>query len=149
MGVSVFSIFCGETEAVALKYDEVLFVECANGPFEGLFAHLEHALNVFSVAFVAQWALTSVVLEPLQQRLGEVFRLAPAGGLQGDVELAVGTHLGHVAFQPVATVDVLENLVLIDEPAEFVVDDDLESEIGFLPNEQVHLVVGLVGWRVV
>ena len=73
-----------------------------------------------------------------EQRHTDVNKLVGGGEI-----LAVGTHLGHVAFQPVATVDVLENLVLIDEPAEFVVDDDLESEIGFLPNEQVHLVVGL------
>ena len=40
--------------------------------------------------------------------------------------------------------DVLENLVLIEETRILVVDDNLEAEVGLLPDEKIHLVTMLV-----
>ena len=45
--------------------------------------------------------------------------------------------------------DVLEDLVLIDETAEVVVDDDLETEVGLLPYQQTHLLAGPQSTRLV
>ena len=49
--------------------DEPLAIEVADGAFEHFLAHLEAALDVFSVAFVAEVALPSVVLEVFEESL--------------------------------------------------------------------------------
>jgi hypothetical protein len=80
-----------ECQSVGCYADESLAVEVANGTLEHLLAHLEASLDVFCVALVAQVALAAVILEVLQQRVGEVECLLSSGRLQRNVDLSVGT----------------------------------------------------------
>jgi len=41
-------------------------------------------------------------------------------------------------------VDVLEDLVLIEQTRILVVDDNLEAEVGLLPDEEIHLIAMLI-----
>jgi len=77
--------------------DDVPLVEVAHGFLENFFAHLERALDVIGRALVSKWAKAVMALDPFEQGVGKAESLPSAGGLEHDVELAVGPHLLHVA----------------------------------------------------
>lgn len=107
--------------------DEALLVEVAHGTLVNLLAHVETLVDVVGLALVAKVTLAIVVQEILVEGFGEVGSLLDTGFLQGDVYLSVRTNSSDVALHLVTRVDVLENLVLIEEPRILVVDDNLEA----------------------
>ena len=67
--------------------------------------------------------------------LGKVLGVLSATRLEGDVYLAVRTDLGDVRIYEVTCVDVLKDLGIIEQGAVLVLDDSLETEVCFLPDE--------------
>ena len=106
---------------------------------------METLVDVIGLALVAKVALAVVVQEILVEGFGEICCLLNTGLLQGDIYLSVRTNSSDVALHLVTRVDVLENLVLIEQTRILVVDDNLEAEVGLLPDEEVrpafHLLV--------
>ena len=105
---------------------------------------METLVDVVGLALVAKIALAVVVQEILVEGFGEIGCLLNTGLLQGNVYLSVRTNSSDVALHLVTRVDVLEDLVLIEETRILVVDDNLEAEVGLLPDEEIHLVTMLV-----
>lgn len=105
---------------------------------------METLVDVVGLALVAKVALAVVVQKILVEGLGEVGCLLDAGLLQGDVYLSVRTNSSDVALHLVTGMDVLENLVLIEKTRILVVDDNLEAEVGLLPDEEIYLIAMLV-----
>ena len=124
--------------------DEALLVEVANGTLVNLLAHVETLVDVIGFALVAKVALAVVVQEILVEGFGEIGSLLDASLLQGDIYLSVRTNSSDVALHLVTRVDVLENLILIEQTRILVVDDNLEAEVGLLPDEEIHLFAMLV-----
>ena len=60
--------------------------------------------------------------------------------LQTHINLSVRAHSSDIAFHSVASMNVLEYLVLIEQTRVLVVNDDLEAEVCLLPDQQVHFV---------
>lgn len=116
--------------------DEVVLVEVTDSFLENFLADLEGALDVIRSALIAKWGEAIVVFEPLQKGVGKVLGLTSAGWLKRNVYLAIWTDVLDIAFQSVTGLNMLEDLVAIDEPLIFVVDDDLEAEVGLLPYEE-------------
>lgn len=105
---------------------------------------METLVDVVGLALVAKVTLAIVVQEILVEGFGEIGSLLNAGLLQGDVYLSVRTDSSDVALHLVTRMDVLEDLVLIEETRILVVDDNLEAEVGLLPDEEIHLITMLV-----
>lgn len=105
---------------------------------------METLVDVVGLALVAKVALAVVVQEILVEGFCEIGCLLDAGLLQGDVYLSVRTNSSDVSLHLVTRVDVLENLVLIEQTRILVVDDNLEAEVGLLPDEEIHLFAMLV-----
>lgn len=105
---------------------------------------METLVDVVGLALVAKVTLAIVVQEILVEGFGEIGSLLNAGLLQGDIYLSVRANSSDVALHLVTGVDVLENLVLIEQTRILVVDDNLEAEIGLLPDEEIHLIAMLV-----
>ena len=137
------SLFC-QSDAHRAYGDEALLVEVANGTLVNLLAHVETLVDVVGLALVAKVTLAIVVQEILVEGFGEIGSLLDAGLLQGDIYLSVRTDSSDVALHLVTGVDVLEDLVLIEETRILVVDDNLEAEVGLLPDEEIHLIAMLV-----
>ena len=78
-----------------------------------------------------------VLIEVAEQYFSEVERVLAACRLKGDVDLPVLAHMVDIARQAVTTVEGLEDLVLIDLALVLIVDDDLEAQVGLLPDEDV------------
>ena len=98
---------------------------------------METLVDVVGLALVAKVTLAIVVQEILVEGFGEIGSLLNAGLLQGDVYLSVGTDSSDVALHLVTRMDVLEDLVPIEETRILVVDDNLEAEVGLLPDEEI------------
>ena len=137
------SLFC-QSDAHRAYGDEALLVEVANSTLVNLLAHVETLVDVIGLALVAKVALAVVVQEILVEGLGEIGSLLDAGLLQGDIYLSVRTNSSDVSLHLVTRVDVLENLVLLEQTWILVVDDNLEAEVGLLPDEEIHLIAMLV-----
>ena len=105
---------------------------------------METLVDVVGLALVAKVALTVVVQKILVEGFCEIGCLLDAGLLQGDIYLSVRANSSDVSLHLVTRVDVLENLVLIEETRILVVDDNLEAEVGLLPDEEIHLFAMLV-----
>lgn len=119
-------LFC-QSDAHRAYGDEALLVEVANGTLVNLLAYVETLVDVVGLALVAKVALAIVVQKILVEGLGEIGSLLDASLLQGYVYLSVRTNSSDVALHLVTRVDVLEDLVLIEEPWILVVDDNLEA----------------------
>lgn len=113
-------------KTIVLDCDETVLVEVTNSFLEDLLADLEGSLDVVGSALVAVRSEAVMVFQPLQESVGKVAGLLPASGLERDVNLAVRADVLYVAFQAVAGMHALENLVTIDKSLIFVVNDDLE-----------------------
>ena len=128
--------------------DETFLIQVADGTLIYFLADVEALVDVVCLALVAKVAFAIVVEEILVERLGEVGGLLDARLLKGDVNLAVRTYSADVALHLVTGMDVLEDLALVEQAWVLVVDDDLEAEVGLLPDEQIYflsmLVVGMV-----
>ena len=83
--------------------------------------------------------MSVVLIEVAQQDLGEVERVLPARGLEGEVDLAILAHVVDIGRQTVTTMDGLEDLILIEQSLIAVVDDGLEAEVGLLPYQYLDL----------
>ena len=105
---------------------------------------METLVDVVGFALVAKVTLAVVVQEILVEGFGEIGSLLDAGLLQGDIYLSVRTNSSDVALHLVTGMDVLEDLVLIEETRILVVDDNIEAEIGLLPDEEIYLIAMLV-----
>ena len=81
-----------------------------------------------------------MALDPFQECVGKVERLASSCGLKDDIEFAIRANLLHEAFQRVTGVNILEDLITVDEALVLVVDDNLEAEVRLLPYQQVDLL---------
>lgn len=121
--------------------DQVTLVEVTDRFLKYFLTYLERTLDIIGRTLVAKGAEAVMALDPFEERVGKVECLATSGRLKDDVELAVGTHLLHEAFQLVSRVDILEDLITIDEPLVLVVDDDLEAKVRLLPYQQVGLLL--------
>ena len=71
--------------------------------------------------------------------IAEVECVLSACGLEGQVDLAVLTHVVDVSRQTVTAMNGLEDLILIEQSLVAVVDDGLEAEVGFLPYQYLNL----------
>ena len=120
------TLFC-QPDAHRAYGDEALLVEVAYGTLVNLLAHVETLVDVVGLTLVAKVALAIVVQKILVEGFGEIGSLLDAGLLQGDIYLSVRTNSSDVALHLVTRVDVLEDLVLIEEPWILVVDDNLEA----------------------
>jgi hypothetical protein len=105
---------------------------------------VETLVDVIGFALVAKIALAVIVQKILVEGFGEIGCLLDAGLLQGDIYLSVRTNSSDVALHLVTRVDVLEDLILVEETRILVVDDNLEAEVGLLPDEEIHLIAMLV-----
>ena len=105
---------------------------------------METLVDVVGLALVAKVALAIVVQKILVEGFCEIGSLLNTGLLQGNVYLSVRTNSSDVSLHLVTRVDVLENLVLIEQTRILVVDDNLEAEVGLLPDEEIHLFAMLV-----
>ena len=131
-----------QSDAHRANGDEALLVEVAYGTLVNLLAHVETLVDVVGLALVAKVALAIIIQEILVEGFGEVGSLLDAGLLQGDIYLSVWANSSDVALHLVTRVDILEDLVLIEETRVLVVDDNLEAEVGLLPDEEIHLNLG-------
>ena len=129
--------FLNEAYAFISDSDEPSAIEVADGFFVSLLRHLETVVDEFCGTFVAQVAAPVVLIEVTQQHLCEVQCVAVSCGLQCDVYLSVLAYVVDIGRQPVACVQRLEYLVVVDLPLILVVDDALEAEVGLLPYQAV------------
>ena len=88
---------------------------------------METIVDQFGGRLVAEVTITVVFVEIAQQNLGKVEGLLAATLLEGDVEFAVLAYVIDLALQFVATMQGLEDLIVVDLSLITVVDDDLEA----------------------
>ena len=133
-----------QLDALFFQGDFACFVECAEGLLEGFFAHAEAFGDFPGGRFVGVGEGAAGFFEGFEECGGEVAEFALADFLQREVEAAVGAHVHHGCFQPVAAMGLGENLIVIDHACKAVVHDDLEAEGRFLPDERVDLHASVV-----
>ena len=81
----------------------------------------------------------------LEQLCAEIQHTLLARTLQSQIYFPVFTYLADVTSYPVARMQGAEHLAVIKKSAVASVHDSLQSQVGFLPDEQVHGIACVIG----
>ena len=104
---------------------------------EGALADTQFVIDFRRRAVVADGPETAAGLEFGEDLGFEVIDLRAAGGVQADVDFPVRAEGGDVAFEGLAGLERLENLVGENQAAVGAVDDRLVAEVGFSKNDEI------------
>ena len=98
-------------KAIFFYGDGMFLIQVANSFLKNFLAYMKKALDVLRIALVAQGTIAIVLLNILQQFVGEFKCFLSSTCLQRTVDLTIGAHIGDIALKFVACVYILENLI--------------------------------------
>ncbi len=138
-------LFFGQGDTPIVHCDLVLLHQMPGTTLETLFAHLGQLLYLFRRAGVAYRESTSVRMQQLYKTIGHMFDFVVPLSLEVDIDPMVFGNADDIPFQPVADLDGLEDLVVVDHAPVPVVDRDAESDRGLGYNQDIDLLAGRNG----
>ena len=104
---------------------------------------MKKALDVLRIALVAQGTIAIMLLNILQQFVGEFECFLSSTSLQRTVDLTIWAHIGDIALKFVACVYILENLIIVYQSLESIINNNLEAKWGFLPYKKFNSIAYL------
>ena len=122
----------------------MLLVQVAYGALEHLLADMELVVYILRSRLVGERAVAVVVEKVFMETLREVESLLASLFLQCNIQFAIRSYSRDEAFKAVTGMQFAEYLVVIDKSLVFVVDNDLESEVGLLPHKEFYLCILLI-----
>ena len=131
-----------------LDGDSLLLPKRTSGLFESAFAHAEFLMDFLCRAVVVERPKSATGLEFSEDLGFEVVHLAAACGVEAEVDLTIWPDGGDVAFDGLAGLEILEDIVGKNQAAVGVIDDRLVAEVRLAKNDEIHFLAEAErGWR--
>ena len=105
----------------------MLFIKIAHSFLKGLLTHPKGRVDFICRTFIIQCNPSAIILDVLQQGFRKIVYLLETGFLEYQVYLAIFAYLLDKSFHPVARVQGLEYLTIIEQTAVLIFNDCLET----------------------